>query len=143
VGIVHYIPLILTRNCELYESGIQLTIDGKGPYQLKAITSLFCYVHTPLFRGGTAPDLPFPNLSFPFIQFNAGPQAFSILVFLSSIITKKFAIQFCDKISYASSLAFSFYVYRRCAFFCWEKTKAFILGLITAQIVAVFPFLVV
>jgi hypothetical protein len=75
VGIVHYIPLILTRNCELYESGIQLTIDGKGPYQLKAITSLFCYVHTPLFRGGTAvppPDLPFPDLSFPFIQFNAG-----------------------------------------------------------------------
>ena len=74
MGIVHYIPLILTRNCELYESGIQLTIDGKGPYQLKAITSLFCYVHTPLFRGGTAvpPDLPFPGLSFPFIQFNAG-----------------------------------------------------------------------
>ncbi|KAE7996460.1 hypothetical protein FH972_001183 [Carpinus fangiana] len=42
----------------------------------------------------------------------AAIKASSILVFLSSIITNKFAIQFCHKISYASSLAISLYVYR-------------------------------
>lgn len=43
-------------------------IDGKEPYQVKAITSLFIYVRTSLFQGGPPFLLlirPFPNLSFP------------------------------------------------------------------------------
>lgn len=87
-------------------------IDGKGPYQVKAITSLS------LFKGGAAvppPDLPFPNLSFPSIQFNAGliNSCDSQPPYL--LITNKFAIQFCHEISYAS-FSFSLYLYRQCAF---------------------------
>jgi hypothetical protein len=49
-------------------------IDGKEPYQVKAITSLLIYVRTPLFQGGAALPPANPAISEPVFStpFNGG-----------------------------------------------------------------------
>lgn len=55
-------------------------IDGKEPYQVKAITSLLIYVRTPLFQGGAALPPANPAISEPVFStpFNS-MEDFSIL----------------------------------------------------------------
>lgn len=55
-------------------------MDGKEPSQVKAITSLFFYVRTPLFQGGAALPPANPAISEPVFPtpFNS-MEDFSIL----------------------------------------------------------------
>lgn len=75
-------------------------IDGKEPYQVKAITSLFFYVRTPLFQSGAAlppanpaisePVFPTPFNSMEDFSILAIPSPLSLLLFS---YTKKLGFQ--------------------------------------------------
>lgn len=61
-------------------------IDGKEPSQVKAITSLFIYVRTPLFQGGTALPPANPAISEPVFPIPCNSmEDFSILAIPSSL----------------------------------------------------------
>jgi hypothetical protein len=143
-GLMFQLSHKIEKHGQRYLKGLSplfpLKIDGKGPYQVKAITSLFFYVHTPLFRGGGLGLLflllicyfqIFLSHSFNFMQ------AFSILVILSpliSLLRTNLPLSFVIRLLCIFFSLFFVCLPSMCFFFSLERTKAFILGLITAQI---------